>query len=112
MTNRRITTNETVALVLALVAGLMLGAIFFGGLWWTIGNAVSSDRPALWFFGSLLARMCIVLAGFFLIARSHRWQSLVTCLVGFVLARLIVTWLTRPHRDDNHRPFRHCSHAS
>lgn len=104
--------NETVALVLALGAGLILGAIFFGGLWWTIGKAVSSDRAALWFFGSLLARMGIVLAGFFVIARSHRWQSLVTCLVGFVMARLIVTWLTRPRSGDNHRPVRQGSHAS
>ena len=104
--------NETVALALALVAGLMLGAIFFGGLWWTIGKGVASDRPALWFFGSLLSRMCIVLAGFFLIARTHRWQSLVSCLVGFIVARLIVTWVTRPCGGDSARPAQPASHAS
>ncbi len=104
--------NETVALVLTMVAGLLLGAIFFGGLWWTIGKGVVSDRPALWFFGSLLTRMSIVLAGFFLVARSHRWQSLVTCLVGFVMARIIVTWLTRPRGEDRRSAVEQGSHAS
>ena len=103
---------ETVALALALVAGLVLGAIFFGGLWWTIGRGVASDRPALWFFGSLLSRMCIVLVGFFLIARTHRWQSLVSCLVGFIVARLIVTWLTRSRGGDRPHSVQSASHAS
>ena len=51
--------NETLRLALVLVTGVLLGAMFFGGLWWTVRNAVSSQRPALWFFGSLLLRMSI-----------------------------------------------------
>lgn len=88
--------NETFAMILACVAGLLLGSIFFGGLWWTIRRGVSSDRPAFWFFASFLLRMSIVLAGFYLVARGQRWQPVVACLVGFVIARLIVTRLTRP----------------
>jgi len=103
--------NDTLALALALVAGSVLGGIFFGGLWWTIRNGVSSDRPAIWFFGSFLVRMTIVLAGFYLIARSHQWQRLVMCLVGFVMARLIVTWLTRPRLENAGRPGQEASHA-
>ena len=57
--NRRITMNETLGLALALVAGVLLGAFFFGGLWWTVRKGVSSERPALWFFGSLLLRMSV-----------------------------------------------------
>ena len=86
--------NETLILVLALVAGVLLGAIFFGGLWWTIQKGVSSKRPALWFFGSLLLRTSIALAGFYFIARG-RWERLLVCLLGFVMARLIVIRLTR-----------------
>ena len=58
--------NEWVTLSLALMAGLLLGAIFFGGLWWTVQKGVSAKNPALWFFGSLLLRMSIALAGFYL----------------------------------------------
>ena len=82
--------NETVALV----TGVLLGVMFFGGLWWTVRKGVSSKQPAFWFFGSLLLRMSITLAGFYFIARSH-WERLLLCLLGFVMARIIVTWLTR-----------------
>jgi len=69
--------NETLTLALAWLAGGALGAIFFGGLWWTVRKGVSSPQPALWFFGSLLLRMSIVLAGFTLcpaVSGSGWWR--------------------------------------
>ena len=86
--------NETLTLVLTLVTGVLLGAMFFGGLWWTVHKGISSQRPAFWFFSSLLLRTSIALAGFYFIARGH-WERLLVCLLGFVIARLIVTQLTR-----------------
>jgi F1F0 ATPase subunit 2 len=86
--------NETLTLLLTFVTGVLLGVMFFGGLWWTVRKGVSSKQPAFWFFGSLLLRMSITLAGFYFIARSH-WERLLLCLLGFVMARIIVTWLTR-----------------
>jgi len=86
--------NETLTLVLTLVTGVLLGAMFFGGLWWTVRKGVSSKQPAFWFFGSLLLRTSIALAGFYFIARGH-WERMLVCLLGFVMARLIVTRLTR-----------------
>jgi F1F0 ATPase subunit 2 len=87
--------NEALPLVLAWLAGAVLGAIFFGGLWWTVREGMSSKRPALWFLGSLLVRMTIVLAGFYFIAGGH-WQRFLVSGMGFALARLAVTWLTSP----------------
>jgi len=86
--------TETLTLVLAWVAGGALGAMFFGGLWRTVQKALSSTRPAFWFFGSLLLRMTLALAGFYFVAGGH-WQRLLVCLAGFVVARLIVTRLIR-----------------
>ena len=86
--------NETLILVLAWLAGGGLGVMFVGGLWWTIRKGVSSGRPALWFFGSVLLRMSIALAGFYLVAHGH-WERLLVCLLGFFIARLLVTRLTR-----------------
>ncbi len=103
--------NETLELIFAWAMGCLLGTLFFGGLWWTIRRGLSSKRPALWFFGSLLLRMSSVLVGFYLIARRHHWQPLVLCLVGFVMARLLVTWLTRPQGLLSSRPTREASHA-
>ena len=60
--------NEPLSLASALVAGVLLGAIFFGGLWWTVRRGVSSKRVALWFLGSMLLRTCIALLGFYFVA--------------------------------------------
>ena len=87
--------NETLMLPLALAAtaGCALGALFFGGLWWTVRKAVSSQRPAFWLFGSLLLRTSATLAGFYFVG-GGQWQRLLTCCLGFVLARFIVMRLT------------------
>ena len=86
--------NETLSLALALVTGGLIGAIYFGGLWWTVQKGSLSKQPALWFLVSLLLRTSIALTGFYFIASGH-WQRLLMCLFGFIMARLIVTWLTR-----------------
>ncbi len=86
--------NEALSLASALVAGVLLGAFFFGGLWWTVRKAVSSKQPALWFFGSMLLRTGIVLSGFYFVSGGD-WKRLLASLLGFIIARLIVTRLTR-----------------
>ena len=85
--------SETMQLALALLAGMLLGAMFFGGLWWTVRKGLASPRPALWFIGSLLLRTGIALAGFYFVAGSD-WKRLLACLLGFIVARLIVIRLT------------------
>jgi F1F0 ATPase subunit 2 len=86
--------NEMLTLLLAWVAGVLLGAMFFGGLWWTVRKGLSSKHPAFWFFGSLLLRTSIAMAGFYFVSDGH-WQRLLLCLLGFAMARLIVTRFTR-----------------
>ncbi len=90
---------ELLFLVSTFAAGLLLGMIFFGGLWWTVNRAVSSEQPALWFFGSLLVRMSLTLTGFYFVGREH-WERWLLCLVGFVLARIVVKSLTRTPVED------------
>jgi len=102
--------NETLTLVLAWVAGGVLGTIFFGGLWWTVRKGVSSKKPALWFFGSLLLRMSIALAGFYFVSGGH-WDRLLACLLGFVIARFIVTRLTGPPIEHRNFPAKEAGHA-
>lgn len=90
--------NEVLHLVPALAIGVLLGTIFFGGLWWTVRKGLSSKRSALWFSGSLVLRISIVMVGFYLIAGGH-WERLLACLCGFFIARLVVTRLTRPTEE-------------
>lgn len=103
--------NEPLALILAGVAGVGLGVLFFGGLWWTVRKGMASAQPALWFFASLLIRLGLVLAGFSFVGAAQ-WERLLACLLGFVAARLIIMRLTRPpiksasrsREEDHHAP--------
>jgi len=102
--------NETLALALALVAGVALGTVFFGGLWWTVRKGVSAKSPALWFLGSLLLRAGIVLAGFYFVSAGH-WHRLLLCLIGFVVAHMVVTSLTGPPLASHNSPGKEVRHA-
>ncbi|MEO7940539.1 MAG: ATP synthase subunit I [Burkholderiaceae bacterium] len=76
-----------------LVAGVVLGLVFFGGLWWTVRRGLASPRPALWFFGSLVVRVALTLGGIYLVA-GDQWQRLLAILLGFWLARVVVLRLS------------------
>ena len=102
--------HEILPLVAALATGLALGAMFFGGLWWTVARGMSSPRPALWFFGSKLVRTALVLGGFYLVG-GGRWERWLVCLLGFVMARLATARLTRPQRQDRLIPAPGVGHA-
>jgi F1F0 ATPase subunit 2 len=103
--------NETLALVLSWSAGIGLGAIFFGGLWWTVRRGVASQYPALWFLGSLLLRMGVVLTGFYFVG-GGRWERLALCLLGFMMAGMGVSRLTKPKTAEPSRPIPEAGHAS
>jgi F1F0 ATPase subunit 2 len=98
------TMNDFLTLMLALLAGVLLGGVFFGGLWWTVKKGMASKRPALWFLVSFLLRMGIVMAGFYFVGQGD-WRRLVTCLVGFVIARLFITRFTaKLEKESSHAP--------
>jgi F1F0 ATPase subunit 2 len=103
--------NETLILTLAWMGGLGLGAMFFGGLWWTIRRGLSSQQPALWFFGSLMLRMGLAVVGICFLSGGH-WQRLLVCLLGFVMARIVVKQLTRPAKAAQARRDQEARHAS
>jgi F1F0 ATPase subunit 2 len=87
--------NDGLIWALAGVGGGCLGLLFFGGLWWTVRHGLSSRRPALWFLGSLLLRLGLVVTGFYFVGGGE-WKRLLACALGFIGARFLVTRLTRP----------------
>jgi F1F0 ATPase subunit 2 len=90
---------------LALLAGMVLGALYFGGLWWTVQRLTSARHPGLLFLASFIGRTAVTLAGFFLIA-GGRWQRLLACLAGFVLARFLLVRRWQPDPAAGRRPKR------
>lgn len=103
--------HDPLTLVAAWAAGVGLGALFFGGLWWTVRHAVSVSQPALWFAGSLLFRTCVALAGMYWVSDRH-WERMVACGLGFVAARLIVTVFVERSGRLHTRPTQEVRHAS
>jgi F1F0 ATPase subunit 2 len=85
--------DETLSLALSLAAGILLGAIFFGGLWWTVRHGVLSGHPGLWFVGSMLLRITIVMTGFYFLLGlpGDGWKILLIGSLGFFMARLAAT---------------------
>lgn len=86
--------NDVLLMILAFVAGIALGVIFFGGLWYTVKKVITAKIPALWVLGSFIVRIGIVLIGFYFIS-SGSWQRLISCFVGFIAARFIVIYFTK-----------------
>lgn len=79
--------------ILPFLGGGLLGAAFFGGLWYTIIHGMKSPHPAAWFLVSLVLRMALAATGFVFLAAGH-WDRLIACLAGFLLARVIaLNWL-------------------
>lgn len=72
--------------------GVMLGVLFYGGLWITIRRLMSARHPIAVTLGSLFLRTAVVLAGFLFVARG-RWQNAIACLVGFAIGRIAVSRL-------------------
>ena len=103
--------NETFGLMLPLVAGVGLGVVFYGGLWWTVRRGLTSPQPALWFIGSLLLRTGVALGGFYIVS-DGLWQRLLLCLFGFVIARPLVTRLTRPSEKNGSESAAEVQHAT
>jgi F1F0 ATPase subunit 2 len=81
-------------MVVELISGVILGVIFFGGLWFTVKKAIATPYAALWVLGSSLIRTAIVLTGFYYAAEGS-WQRLLICVAGFIAARFLVIRLTK-----------------
>lgn len=103
--------RDAALLAAVAAAGFLMGVFFFGGLWWTVRKGVASGHAALWFMGSVLVRTSVVLAGFYWVA-APRWERMLACLGGFVLARLAVFFWTRQAGGGPGGPTRETDYAS
>jgi F1F0 ATPase subunit 2 len=80
--------------ICALAAGMLLGIVFFGGLWLTVTRGLTATVPAMWFGLSAVLRMMIAVSGFYYFARLGL-PSLIACLCGLLAARVTIKHLTR-----------------
>ncbi len=103
--------NDILNTAVALIAGIALGTIFFGGLWLTVKKMVHSKKPALWLLSSFFLRVGITLVGFYFVGAGNL-QKLLICLVGFIAARFIVLHFTKSRSPKNFQIEKEVSHET
>lgn len=85
-------------IVLAGLAGIGLGLVYFSGLWLTVQLVPNCRRPLPVLMGSFVLRTAAVLGGFSLVMEG-RWERALACLGGFLLARFAIFSRLRPERS-------------
>lgn len=77
------------SMLIALIAGIILGVFYFGSLWITVRQLPTTAYPARLFIGSFIGRIVVTMFGFYLIM-DGQWQRILIGLGGFILARIIL----------------------
>ena len=90
-------SHIAVQILISLAAGLVLGAVYFGGLWWTVARLPRSRYPWLLMPVSTILRTVFVLAGIWLVGiqlgETNQLIRIAVCLIGFLISRFLVTRL-------------------
>jgi F1F0 ATPase subunit 2 len=84
------------ALAVALVSGMLLSGGYFGALWLTVRHLDNRQRPAVGLLISLLARLSLLLSGFYWILDGSHWGRILTALMGFIAVRILLMRKLRP----------------
>ena len=84
-------------LLLFLLVGLVLGAMYFYALWLTIRRLPQARSPALLVLASALLRLGMLFAGLYWVTAGGHWERLLAAVAGVILARILLTrWLPVP----------------
>lgn len=78
-----------VGIVVASLAGIGLGLLYFGGLWLTVWRLPTAAWPALLALGSFWLRAGLCLLGFYLVSAGD-WKRVLACLLGFIGVRTLL----------------------
>jgi F1F0 ATPase subunit 2 len=87
--------DEWFSLAPTLMAGLALGAFYFGGLWLTVQRLRQTRQPTLLALGSMLSRLSVMLLVVYLVT-GGQLDKIGVCLLGFFVMRTILVRHWRP----------------
>ena len=80
---------ELTELIVPAIGGIVLGGIFFGGLYWTVASLSRFRQKGLVLVSSAVVRLVIVGAGLMLLGAGS-WQRMIATLLGILVARQIL----------------------
>jgi F1F0 ATPase subunit 2 len=88
----------TITIVIGALSGLMLGVLFYGGLWLTIKAAKKKRQPLPLFAASFIVRSMVTISGLFLLARSGP-ASMLAAVAAMLLIRTLLVRRIRLSRS-------------
>jgi F1F0 ATPase subunit 2 len=98
------TVSWAILAVAGLAVGILVGLVFFGGLWWTSQRLATARRPGFLVATSLLVRMIVIAATLVVLARVDV-VMLAGGVIGVVVARMVLTRAAMNDRFSGpHRP--------
>ena len=80
--------NTLISYVLIFLAGVGLGIAYFAVLWVVVNKLTRIKYPGVFVFFTFLGRIALLLLLFYWLTQAT-WLSLVICLLGFVLGRIV-----------------------
>lgn len=78
-------------MIASFLIGLVLGIIYFGGLYYSTQKFNQVKRPALFMVLSFVIRMGILLIGFYYLTKID-YKNVLIGLVGVILIRIIMVF--------------------
>ena len=82
--------NEIVYIIWTLLTGGLMGTLLFSGLWLTEKENAGTKPPAFRHIGSFLLQAAVVTGGFCAVSWGS-WPKFLLCLLGFIIARLLIS---------------------
>ncbi|MBV1757055.1 MAG: ATP synthase subunit I [Dethiosulfatibacter sp.] len=76
-------------MIVGFLGGILLGIIFFGGLYWSVNQLTKVRYPAALMIVSALVRMGIILFGVYLLA-DNNIKNILAILIGIILVKVIM----------------------
>lgn len=90
--------NEWLLLATAFMAGLFIGAIYFGSLWWTVQRLSEARQPSFLALGSLTVRLALMLLGLYFVT-GGQWTRVGVYLLGFFIMRTVLVRRWGPQKQ-------------
>jgi F1F0 ATPase subunit 2 len=87
--------SDPLGAAIGVACGLIMGLIFFGGLWLTVARLTTSRNPALLVFGSFLVRTAALVPCFYGLTRLGGWLGVLGGLAGMLLMRGVLVAVLR-----------------
>ena len=91
--------------IVGLIGGLILGGMFFGGLWLSVKRSQKIKYKKLLFFISWAIRSVILCAGLYYFGR-YNVLCLLCAAAGLLIARTVVLWIARKQQKKENKPNR------